>query len=245
MNALAPSVPASVFLTLCLCFSTALGNTALDAALERQQFRYSATYGNDTKVGELRITVQRLENDIEVTATLHVSNALAKLFLKEYSIRNRFEISLSGILLSSGEARRPGNPDVISSYVVDRERGTIRYANQDGIPIPAESVLDTSDFPIMLATSDLAKLEGRDVLVASHSKVSHYIYKAPERDVVTVGGISYDTWKITRSKRGETGRQVTTWLTADARRIPLLIVSTKRGADTVFRLLDPPEPSER
>lgn len=243
MSAVIRSVPASVFLALCLCFSTALGNAALDAALERQQFRYSATYGNDTKVGELRITVRRLENDIEVAATLHVSNALAKLFLKEYSIRNRFEISSGGILLSSGEARTPGNPDVTSSYVVDRERGTIRYAGQDRIPVPAESVLDTSDFPIMLATSDLAKLEGRDVLVASHNKISRYTYQAPEREVITVGGTSYDTWKITRSKRGETGRRVTTWLTADARRIPLLIVSTKRGTDTVFQLLDPPGPA--
>lgn len=217
------------------------GDTNIDALLsivERRHFKYLMTYGKDTKVGELTVDVEVQENDILVTTSFRVTNALARLFLKEYIISNRFDLVGDRILLASGESRRPDSSKGYSSYVIDRERGTIQYSNQEPVSVPADSKFDTFDFPFKLATSNLESLEGSEVLVLSNRKASLYQYEALQRETITLSGQQFDALKITRNKYGEQDRHVAIWLTDDSERIPLRIESTKQSMSSTFDLIE-------
>ena len=225
--------------------SDSLGNLqddALQAILERQYFNYKASYGSNNQIGELIVSVAHQDSEILVTAEFKISNALAKLFLDPYIIQNRFVATPEKLLLLNGQTRKPNSSEIISSYAIDRERGTIQYSKQKSISLPADVKIDTSDFPIVMAISDLESLAGSDVLIVSDKKISLYHYQKPVREDVVIKGQKYRTWKITRNKLNEEGRQVIVWLTDDYRRIPIKVVSTKRGADTVFELMEPPPP---
>ena len=221
-------------------FSGDSHNSAFQAILEREVFTYTVTHGNDTPIGELEVNVSNQGHAVLVISSLRISNALARLFLDEYIIRNRFHVDHGQLVLVSGEARRPGSPEIVSSYVVDRERGVIQYPDQESITVSADMKFDTLDFPIMMSTADPESLAGTSVLIVGHKKTSLYHYEAPQEETITWQGKQYDALKVTRNKSGESGRQVSVWLTNDAKRIPLRIASSKRGMDSIFELKEPP-----
>ncbi len=238
-NALALLMALSVLSLPFTAFASDLHNDALQAILEREVFIYSATYGKDTAIGELEVRISSQGDSVSVTTRLRITNALARLFLDEYIIQNRFHIAHGQLYLVSGEASKPGSEDVFSSYAVDRERGMIQYSDQESIPVPVDAKLDIPDFPIVLSTSVPESLAGTDVLVVSHKKASLYQYDSPQEETIVLQGKHYHALKVTRSKSGEEDRWVSVWLTNDEKRTPLRIVSSKRGKDSVFELKAP------
>lgn len=221
-------------------FSGDSHNRAFQAMLEREVFTYTVTYGNNTPIGELEVNVSSQGNAVLVISSLKISNALARLFLDEYIIRNRFHMDHGQLVLVSGEASNLGSSEIVSSYVIDREKGVIQYPGQESITIPADVKFDTLDFPIVMSTADPESLAGTSVLIVGHTKASLYHYEAPQEETITLQGKQYDALKVTRNKSGESGRQVSVWLTNDAKRIPLRIVSSKRGMDSIFEIKEPP-----
>ena len=217
-------------------FSGESHDSAFQAILEHKVFTYAITYGSDTPIGELQVNVSSEGDTVLVVSNLRISNALARLFVDEYIIRNRFHVDRGQLLLVSGEAGRPGSSEIISSYVIDRERGIIQYSDQEAISVSVDVGFDTLDFPIVMSTTDTASLAGTEVLIMGHNKSSLYQYESPQEETITMQGKQYDALKVTRKKSGEAGRLVSVWLTRDTRRIPLRIVSSKRGMDTVFEL---------
>ncbi len=222
-------------------FSGDVYNTStLEAILEQENFAYSITYGNDTPIGELEVKVSRQGNTILTLSNLIIRNALARLFLDEYITENRFSIENGQLLLMEGEARRSDRSEIISSYVIDRENGIIQYPNQASISFPVDMEFDTLDFPFILLNSSIELLTGTNVLIVSHEKASLYQYETPQEEIIRLREKQYETLKVIRKKVGEEGRQVSVWLTSHTKPIPLKIVSSKKGTDLVFELLNLP-----
>jgi len=214
---------------------------AIQAILERKAFTYRITHGNDTPIGELEVSVSSQGGAVLVVSSLKISNALARLFLDEYIVRNRFQMDHGQLVLVSGEAWKPGSPEIISSYLIDRERGVIQYPGQESVTAPADVEFDTLDFPITMSTADPESLAGTNVLIVGHRKASLYQYETPQEETITLWGKKHEALKVTRNKSGESGRRVSVWLTNDAKRIPLRIVSSKRGMDSLFELEELPD----
>ncbi len=216
-------------------------NSFLEAVVERGNFAYSVTYDQDTSIGELEVNVSRKANAIHVLSKLIIHNALARLFLDEYIVENRFSVENGQLLLIGGEVKGPDRSKILSSYLLDRENGVIQYSDRESISFPDGMKFDVLDFPIVMLSSNFESLAGTDVLIVGHDKASLYQFETPRAETIRLRGKQVDSIQVSRKKAGEENRHVHVWITNDSERVPLMIVSSKRGRDLVFELQDVPQ----
>ena len=142
--------------------------------------------------------------------------------------------------LQRGQILDHKNEGVTNSFTIDRDNSQIHYKTKDSQPSEPGIEFESTSFPLLLMNSKMRKIEGVTVMETNSKKSRYYTYIGPEKDTLELGGKSYDTWKITRYKRGDTKRTVTFWLAKQHHYVPLRIVSSKKGRDTVMTLLNPP-----
>ena len=108
---------------------------------------------------------------------------------------------------------------------------------KDAGKVSPDDEFDSTTFPLVLVSSDIESIEGREIREISTKRVSTYVYKAPVQEKLEMGGTTYETWKVTRHKVGDPDRHVTIWLDRNDQQVPLRIVSVKNRKATEFILL--------
>jgi hypothetical protein len=222
---------------LMLCFLALFthGIPAQGVELQNQTLRYSVHYLSKN-AGVLEIVINRSATEVKTTAISHLS-LLAKMFLSGLTVETWFSIENQDAILARGNVLSNDNESVERSFDIDRQKGLIKFDRGDTVPIEMPEYFESTTFPIGLITSDITAINGRFIQEINPQRVSRYVYLAPEEVTLELNGRSFESWKVTRHKVGDTTRTVTMWLDKNNQQIPLKIVTTKKNKDTVMVLL--------
>ncbi len=220
---------------IALFVSTILASHAVD--LESRTLRYSVFYGS-RDAGELEIIIERTDDTIKTTAISHLSD-LARMFLPGQTIETWFRIEGEKVLLDRGHILDHKDETVSSEFTIDRDNGVIDYQPRDDVPIEDGDHFESTSFPIVLMTSVVESIAGQTIRDTNPKKSRYYVYQPPAKEKLELNGKMYKTWKVTRNKRGDADRTVTFWLDRKDQKVPLKIISTKKGKSTVMTLLNP------
>lgn len=225
---------ASSILASFLLFGT--HQIAQAAEITSQTLRYSVKHTKQN-AGELEVIIERQGNSVKTTAISHLS-AIAKMFLSGQTIESWFELNDNGAEVSRGNILGHDSNSITNSFEVDKAAGVIRYQNKEDEPIVEGDYFESTSFPIGLMASDINSIEGTTIREINPKKSRYYVYQQPVEESLEINGKIYDVWKIVRNKRGDPNRIVTFWLDKTTH-IPLQINSSKKGKDTVLKLINP------
>lgn len=204
--------------------------------LDDQILRYSVTYLTQD-AGELEIIINREGNQFKTTAISHLS-PLAMMFLNGLTAETWFTIDGNMLLLEKGYLLAHESNEVATSFEIDRAGGHLKFdPEREADPVKANDLFESTNFPLVLVTSDISGIEGQRIRAISTKRVSSYVYLAPEKEALELDGVTYDTWKVTRHKLGDPNRTVTIWLDRNAQQIPVRILTVKDKKATDIRLL--------
>ncbi len=199
-----------------------------------QSLVYEFTYNKHT-LGQLEVLIERDDDSIRTTATSHLS-PIAKLFQPELAEETLFSIDGDTIRVENGAILSPDSKTVSRRYVIDRDAGVIQFSSGEDLPVEPGDRFESTSFPLVLLASDITALGGEHIREINAKRVRDYVYLPPERETIHVGGVEYNTWKVTRHRRGDARRTVTAWLDRDNHNIPVRITSRKRKSVSVFTL---------
>ena len=206
------------------------------ADLRSQTLFYAVTY-QKLNAGRLEVVIQRDETQIKITAISHLS-ALARLFLTDLTTETWLNVESQKISLHRGRVLASDNKTVERSFVIEQERGSIKFEPQGKhVPINPADIFEPVSFPIILITSDIQTIAGQTVQESSPEGIREYIYLTPQQQTLELNGRKFDTWKVTRQKPNDPTRTVTIWLDKNNQQIPVKIISSRKGQDTVMTLL--------
>ena len=224
---------AAMILAISLCF---LSPISIAAEIADRNLRYSVMYGSHN-AGELEIVLERNGDLIKTSAISHLS-AIAKMFLSGQTIETWFKVADGVTKVQKGHILSHKDDGITNSFDIDRSTGQIRFKTKDSIAIENNDVFESTSFPLVLMASNIGAISGTTVREINPKRIRYYTYREPVEEALELQGKSYDTWKITRFKRGHPDRTVTFWLDKK-NRFPLQIISSKKGTDTVMTLLNP------
>lgn len=205
--------------------------------IDSRTLRYSVYY-TKYDAGELEIVIERTDDTIKTTAISHLSS-LAQMFLSGQTVETWFNIEGDDVVLDRGHILDHADDNVTSGFTIDREKSIIDYQPREDVAIEDGDLFESTSFPIVLMTSEVKDIAGQTIRETNPKKTRYYVYHAPTKEKLELNGKVYKTWKVTRSKRGEEGRSVTFWLDRKDQKVPLKIISTKKGKSTVMTLLNP------
>ncbi len=208
------------------------------ANLENQTLRYSVQYRTQN-AGELEIIISGEGDRIKTTVTSHLS-AIAKIFIDDLTEETWFSIHGDGVRVERGHTLSHDMQTVKRGYFIDRQNNRIQYDDGESVAVESIAIFESAAFPLVLINSDIGAIEGQIIREISPKRVQRYIYLAPEQQTLPLHGKNHHTWKVTRHKSGDPSRTVTVWLDRKNRNTPLQIISTRKGKDTVMRLIDNP-----
>ncbi len=208
--------------------------------IPNQSIRYAVTYLK-IYVGELETLIENDGSTIKTTSVPHLS-AIAKIFLPTQTAETWFDITEQGLLVDRGHIIDQDNK-IHEQYEIDRDAGTIQFHHgetptRETQPTAQSDLFEATGIPMVLMSSeDIARYGGREIREISPKKVSWYQYHEPQSEILKLNGKSYQTWKITRNKRGKPERTQTFWLDRNNFQIPLKVLSIKGKKQTVYTLL--------
>lgn len=205
------------------------------AEIKAQTLKYSVRYTKHD-AGELEIIINHENNAIKTTVISHLS-AVAKLLLSGLTAETWFVQSANGYQLSHGQVLSHDNKSVKRKFQIDRSASTLQFDDDPATPLDAETIYEFTSFPLVLITSDISKIAGKRVNEVSVKRSRAYIYTEPQAETLEANGRSYQTWKVSRHKVNDVSRTVTMWLDKENGNIPVRIVTSRKGKDTVFELL--------
>ncbi len=201
-----------------------------------QALLYSLQYG-DIDAGELEVVIENVDNMLRTTTTSR-PRGIARLFLPEQTVETRYRIDGDTVILERGNLHGQDGSQIDKGYLIDRQSRMIRFLTAADQPILEDDLLGASDFPILLMTTEIARIGGLTVRELTPEKSRYYIYETPVREEIDLDGNRYLTWKIIRNKRSEKNRSVTVWLDSEGSLAPLRIVSTKGKRSMILTLLN-------
>lgn len=210
------------------------GSPTLAYDIPDQTLVYEVTYTSHG-AGDLEIRIKREGDKVKTTAISHLS-ATAKMFLSGLTVETIFGIQGENLVVEAGNVLSHDNSSVESSFRIDYANGNIDYHPKEDIPIENGDVFESTSFPLVLLNSKMENVGGTHIREISAKKARYYVYHQPEKESINVNGVDYDTWRVTRHKRGEESRTVTFWLDRNNYKIPVLIESKKKNAVTTLVL---------
>ena len=200
-----------------------------------QTLRYSVTYSGQN-AGELEISIRGDSRSYTVTSTSHLSN-LAKLLLDAYTSETRFTWNGELLELNSSTERIQGNEGYERSYRINRHSLHVEYNDGKKVAIRPDDRFEAVSFPLILMHRSMDGIGGTRVREVSAKRVRDYTYGNPEEDSVEVPAGSFSTWKVTRQRVDRPDSSVTVWLNKYDVPIPVKIMTTKKGKNTVLQLI--------
>ena len=211
-------------------------NVSFAANLDSQTLRYSVDHGK-VHAGELEIIIENNSDQIKTTVISHLS-AIAKLFLSGLTTQSWFRAEPGGAILERGHSLKQNTENVQAQFHVDYENNLLKLEPGDTSEIQPNEIFDSTSFPVALITSDVSSIDGKIIREVNSRKARQYQYRAPQQESIELNGQKYETWKVTRTKVGDSNRSVTLWLDKNNQNIPVKIVSTKKKKDTVMTLVN-------
>lgn len=211
-----------------------LATNAYPLELYNKTLRYSVYYTTHN-AGELEISVERDGDVVKSKAVSHLST-IAQMFLSGQTVETWFELDRERARVLRGQLLDHEEKEVTASFDINRKAGFVEFKDEDAVPIEDGDVFESTSFPMVLITSDLSKISGTSVREVNPKRIRYYVYQDPVEETLELDGKNYDTWRVTRNKRGEEDRTVTFWLEKESQ-VPLKIISSKSGKDTVMTLI--------
>ena len=201
-----------------------------------QSHRYDVQYeGKDA--GELEIIIKRDGTEYVVQSISHLS-VLAQLFLKSYTIESRFELKNKELRLVSGREILNESGEITREFNVDYDENTVFFSKGEPLVFPENIRIDADSFPLALMTSDLNTISDESYLSISPKRARQYVYQTPIQETVSVPAGEFSTNKIVGVRIGDPNRTVSIWLDQNSQQLPVKIVNSKGGRDTILALIE-------
>ena len=187
--------------------------------------------------GKLEVRIKRDGSEYIVRSISHLS-VLAQLVLKSYTIESRFAIQKDGLRLISGREILNESGEVNREFSVNYDKNTIFFSKGEPLVFPENIRIDADSFPLALMTSDLNSLVGESYLSISPKRARQYVYQPPTKETVSVPAGEFSTTKIVGAREDDPNRTISIWLDQNRQQLPVKIVNSKGGRETVLVLVE-------
>ncbi|NKB76924.1 MAG: DUF3108 domain-containing protein [Gammaproteobacteria bacterium] len=215
-------------------FLILLVNSALAIQINSQTLRYSVEYARQN-AGELEVVIDNKDDQLSVTTISHLS-LLAKMFLTAQTSTAFFSVQDGQFHLTNGADYLQKDGSLIRDFEVNKTAQSITLLGGETTTTEPDQLLDADSFPIGLMTSEIKMLAGKTVRVVSGKRTRLYRYRAPEEEELDTNSGKLNTWKITRERMDSPQNTVTFWLDQNNNHIPVKIITSKKGKETLLTL---------
>lgn len=223
----------AIFILLTGLFVASSAASSLPVA-EQTRF-YAVEYeGNDA--GELEVIIKRDGEGYLIRSISHLS-VLAQLFLESHTVESRFEIINDGVRLVSGREVLTESGQVKREFNIDYDSNIVTFSAGEPLKFSNGARIEADSFPLTLMTSNTATLAGETYLAVSPKRARQYIYQPPVEETVSVPAGEFVTTRIVGIRNDDPNRSVSFWLDNDNQKLPVKIINSKNGKETVITLI--------
>lgn len=229
-------VAATIGVTFIFLTAVFVASSAASALSVAEQIRFYAVEYEGQNAGELEVVIKRDGEGYLITSISHLS-MLAQLFLESHTVESRFEIVNDQVRLVSGREVLTGSGQVKREFNIDYDSNIVTFSAGEPLKFSNGARIDADSFPLALMTSNPATLAGETYLAVSPKRARQYIYQPPVEETVSVPAGEFATTRVVGIRNDDPDRSVSFWLDNENQKLPVKIINSKNGKETIITLI--------